>query len=613
MKSVYSFIALAGAASAALGQSDPVVSLEPVSVYSMQVANQDPVGTFATPVSALRYDPGVDVQARNGAETQADVTIRGGIFENTGFKLGAVSVYDPQTGHYLAEIPVAPAMLTAPEVLTGVDNAEQGLNANVGTIAYDWRPISNSGFMSAAGGEYRSDKEEIYQGAAKAIGGGATLGADVAFAHSASDGSIPYGDHKFYRYNARLQLRSRAGQTDLFAGYQSKFFGWPNLYTPFNVDETEDLQTVFATLNHRIDFGGGDYLEAAAYWRRNKDNYEFDRFIPGLYNPYQHTTWVTGLGLTGRSTLGAGGVVVSYAAQAMTDSLESTSLVFGRFRHRDTLKLVLVPEKTWTLTDGSVLGVKAGGTYDGTNKDGSAVSPIVEISRTSRDSGRGVTRVYASVSGSSQVPSYTALDSSPTSGLFLGNPNLGRTRTDNYELGVSLPTGGWLVRGAVFWRDDHNLVDWTYTQGVMARTANAVDVKTTGVELVASRSWRWVDLNMGYTALTKDANYGAAAVDASFYALNYARQRLTAAVVAKLGGGFEVRLDNEARIQEPNELRTSPSDVVLSAVGLVYHPVWMAGLELTAQVDNLWNTNYQEVPSVPSARRAWMLGARYGW
>ncbi len=31
-----------------------------------------------------------------------DVTIRGGVFENTGFKVGAFSVYDPQTGHYLA-------------------------------------------------------------------------------------------------------------------------------------------------------------------------------------------------------------------------------------------------------------------------------------------------------------------------------------------------------------------------------------------------------------------------------------------------------------------------------------------------------------------------------
>ncbi|OIR04064.1 vitamin B12 transporter BtuB [mine drainage metagenome] len=613
MRNLCSVIALAGITTAALGQSDPVVNLEPVSVYSIQVANQDPVGTFATPVSALKFDPGVDVQARNGAETQADVTIRGGIFENSGFKIGAVSVYDPQTGHYLAEIPVAPAMLTAPKVLTGVADAEQGLNANVGTIAYGWRPITEAGEMSAAGGEYHSDKEEFYQGATHALGDSATLGADVAFAHSASDGSIPYGDHKFYRYNARLQLRSRAGQTDLFAGYQSKFFGWPNLYTPFNVDETEDLQTVFATLNHRVELGGGDFLEAAAYWRRNKDNYEFDRFIPGLYNPYQHTTWVTGAGLSGRSTLGADALVLNFDAQAAMDALESTSLVFGRFRHRDTLKLVLVPEKTWALADGSLLDVKAGATYDDTNKDGSAVSPVFEIARTVRAPGRGETRVYASVTGTSQVATYTALDSSPNSGLFRGNPNLGRTRSDNFELGASTPLGAWSVRGAVFWRDDHNLVDWTYLQGVYARTANAVDVKTAGVELVAYRSWRWVDLNLGYTALTKDANYGSAAVDASFYALNYARQRLTAAVVARLGGGFELRLDNEARIQEPNSLRTSPSDVVLSAVGLSYRPVWLRSLELTAQVDNLWNTNYQEVPSVPSARRAWMLGARYGW
>ena len=43
-------------------------------------------------------EPRVDVQARNLAEGQADVAIRGGVFENTGFKFGAFSVYDPQTG-----------------------------------------------------------------------------------------------------------------------------------------------------------------------------------------------------------------------------------------------------------------------------------------------------------------------------------------------------------------------------------------------------------------------------------------------------------------------------------------------------------------------------------
>jgi vitamin B12 transporter len=96
-------------------------------------------------ISALRFEPLVDVQARNLAEGQADVTIRGGIFENTGFRLGGVALYDPQTGHYFAEIPVAPSMLSAPAVLTGMDNAVRGFNANAGTIAYDWKPMRQAG------------------------------------------------------------------------------------------------------------------------------------------------------------------------------------------------------------------------------------------------------------------------------------------------------------------------------------------------------------------------------------------------------------------------------------------------------------------------------------
>jgi hypothetical protein len=46
---------------------------------------------------------------------------------------------------------------------------------------------------------------------------------------------------------------------------------------------------------------------------------------------------------------------------------------------------------------------------------------------------------------------------------------------------------------------------------------------------------------LGYTYLNKDADYGLATVDASFYALNFANHRFTAAIVARLGGGFEVR------------------------------------------------------------------------
>src|SRR4051812_8821587 len=150
--------------SAALVAQEASLNLPEFSVFSPRVANQEPVGTFAMPVSALRYEPLVDIQGRNLAEGQADVTIRGGIFENTGFRVGGVSLLDPQTGHYFAEIPIAPAMLGTPRILTGAENASAGLNANVGTIAYDWQRIVNRGEMTLTTGEYQLDRESFYQG-----------------------------------------------------------------------------------------------------------------------------------------------------------------------------------------------------------------------------------------------------------------------------------------------------------------------------------------------------------------------------------------------------------------------------------------------------------------
>jgi vitamin B12 transporter len=600
-----------------IAQNEPAAILPQLTVYSTRVANQEPVGTFAMPVSALRFEPLVDVQTRNLAEGQSDVTIRGGIFENTGFRLGAVALYDPQTGHYFAEIPVAPAMLGAPTVLTGMNNAIRGFNANAGTVSYDWRPIRTAGSLALAGGEYHSDRQEYYQGYTNDLGADAgRLGADVAFAHSRSDGSIPYGDHKFYRYNARLQLVRDNAQTDLFFGYQSKFFGWPNLYTPFNSDETENLQTLLAVLNHRVQFGADEWYQVGAFWRRNKDDYAFNRFAPlGPVHPFQHTTWVYGVALDGRRALPADGWAVAFNAHAMTDGLKSTSLLYGRFKHRDYEKIGVVPEKTWILDATQRVVVKAGANFDDTNRDPAVVSPLFEIAHETKLSSGGVRRFYASYSKSTQAPTYTALNSSATSGLFRGNPDLGRTNSHNLEVGTSTLLGAWRVQAAVFWRRDDGLVDWTFRRGVTARTANAVDIDTTGFEAVVQRSWSVLDLVLGYTALTKDANYGSTSIDASFYALNYPKQRLTAAFVARLGAGFELRLDNEARLQADNILRApgTSDKAVTSAVGLAYHPPGLRQLGFALQVDNLWNNSFQEVPAVPASKRQATLSVDYTW
>jgi hypothetical protein len=181
-------------------------------------------------------------------------------------------------------------------------------------------------------------------------------------------------------------------------------------------------------------------------------------------------------------------------------------------------------------------------------------------------------------------------------------------------LGASGAAAGWEFDTAIFWRRDDGLVDWTFRRGVTARTANAVDLDVGGFEFVARRSTAMFDWVVGYTALTKDADYRGAAVDASFYALNYARHRLTAAITARLGGGFEVRMDNAARLQADNLLRVvGGRRTVTSALSLRYRPQSWRGIEIAAQVDNLWNDDFQEIPAVPAARRQFAGSLSYAW
>jgi len=582
--------------------------LPTVTVYSEQVANQTPVATFAMPVSGLQFEPRVDVQARNLAEGQADVAIRGGVFENTGFKFGAFSVYDPQTGHYLAELPIAPAMLTSPRVLTGADNAVGGYNAEVGTIAYGWQPISQQGELSVALGDYDTNRQSFYQGLIlPTVGDGRTLAADVDLSRSESDGSVPYGDHNFKRASGRVQLRDEHSQTDLFAGWQKKFFGWPNLYTPFGFNETESLETELFAFNHKAWSSSGDYWQVGAYYRRNYDDYEFNRAVPGASNPFIHTTHVRSIALDGRHE--AGSWAVAYSAQYMRDNIQSTSLTYGKFNSRDYLKLALVPEYT-THTAKGPLTLRAGATYDDTNRDASALSPVVEVAL---KPSTGV-RFYAQYAESTQVPTYTALNSNAAAGLFRGNPNLGRETSRNLEAGGDFTQGAWTVQAALFHRWDDELVDWTFRNGVTARTANPVDIVTGGLEVVAVMKSPRCDLILGYTFLDKDADYGAATIDASFYALNFAKHRLTAAVVLRPGAGFELRVDNEYRLQEENPLRVVGGDeAFLTTIGLYYLPPAIRGLELSARMDNVWDSDFQEVPSVPAAGRQFSVGATYHW
>ena len=588
-------------------------AIEKITVEASPTANKLPVGTFDSPISNLEYDPRVDLQSRNMAEAQADVTIRGGIFENTGFRVGSATLLDPQSGHYFAEIPIAPQMLSGPDILTGADNALYGMNSSVGTVSFGWKPIITGGSISLGTGTNDFNLQSIHAAKNTQLDSltNYTLGFEGEYSHSQSDGTIDNGDHDFSRASARVQLASEDSQTDLFYGSQDKFFGWPNLYTPFGVNETEDLETRLWMLNHKQSYADNSNFEVSAYYRTHDDHYIYSRENPSAFEAF-HKSEVKSLTLSGHHAQ-SDVFAVNYSAQFIDDSIESTTLE-NNFTSRKYYKLSVLPEYQMVLEDNKQLTFRLGAAFDDTNRDDSELSLIGDVTLNTQNSEGFERTFYLSYAQASQVAGYTAIGGSDSGGLFRSNYNLKRETTSNLELGLLLEEQSWQLNSAIFYRKDNNLTDWTFNfDSTSARFANPVDIDTAGVEFLATKHFDTAKLIASYTYLHKSENYGVADIDASFYALNFPDHRLTLGAVYNPTDILEFRIDNEWRTQHKNALRNGNDNALFTQLTLKITPPQLSNLFITLAADNLWDESFEEIPGTPGRGEQYTLSATYSW
>jgi vitamin B12 transporter len=582
------------------------------SVIEQKTANLRPVTTYESAISNLDFDPRVDMQSRNMAEAQGDLSIRGGTFENTGIRVGSASLLDPQTGHYTTELPIAPEMLTEPEILTGAANALHGFNSNVGTVSYKWSEITKRGSATIGSGDHNLNFQRLhnawtgpYQGSTEW-----TWGAETEISRSESDGTIAYGDHNFDRTTGRIQLLGPDSQTDFFAGYQSKFFGWPEMYAaPYGSNETEYIKTRLVLLNHQQSYGNRSHWEATVYHRRNSDHYIYNRFSPN--NNFIHETKVASLALSGLHEIDEDRAV-NYAGQFSGDEIRSTKLE-NSFTDRSYYKVSIVPEYTLSLDNQEELIFKFGASLDDTNRDNSKVSPVAEISWKKTDKHGRFEHAYVSYTQSTKVLGYGAIGGSP-SGLFASDPDLLREISKNIELGYTLKEADWHMRGALFYRWDNNLVDWTYdSNNTNARSAKNVDIETVGIEIITSRTWNKLQTIASYSYLHKDEDYKDATIDGSFYALNFPEHRATLGFIWNPNDLLEIRIDNEWREQQANPLREGPSNSLNSHLAASYYPAQLNDLEVFVAFDKPWDEEFQDIPGTLGRGDQFSIGATYSW
>ena len=121
-----------------------VVSAQRASVTYSQMARvvtiMDKEAIESAPVQSLQdlleYVLNVDVRQRGNHGVQADVSIRGGSFDQTMILLDGVNITDPQTGHLSLNLPVDIESIERVEVLQGPGARVYGPNAFSGAINF---------------------------------------------------------------------------------------------------------------------------------------------------------------------------------------------------------------------------------------------------------------------------------------------------------------------------------------------------------------------------------------------------------------------------------------------------------------------------------------------
>jgi iron complex outermembrane receptor protein len=500
----------------------------------------------------------LDVRSRGVDGLQSDFSVRGGAFGQTLVLIDGVRLNDAQSGHHNGDIPVVLDDIERIEVLAGPGSSLHGADALGGTIHIITRRERRAARATAGGGSF---------GTVDVAGGYDWARAAVAGAVARSGGFMEDRDYR----TATVTARAAAGAHTMRVAWLDRAFGANGFYGPS--PSKEWTSQVLASIERSRLAVGGWRASWRVAGRAHRDRFLWNVARPGVAEN-RHRSYATTASLLAERPLTAS-TRVAIGAEAGGDWVTSSNLgdrAYGRgagfveMRHQRG--------RTW---------VTPAVRYDAYSRFGRAVSPSIAAGRWL---GSRV-KVRASAGHAFRVPTFTE--------LYYRDPNheardtLRPERAWSVEGGADwLPAEDWLLSATTFIRFEHDVIDWVRaTPAERWRTTNIREVTTPGLELSARRQ-------LGPGAML-DAQYAfldsrAPALDLlSKYVLDYARHRVTGAVIASPGGRVTIgtRISHTARVD-------GRGYTLLDArVGRRVGPFTIA-----ADVRNLLDEDYQEIAGV---------------
>ena len=569
----------------------------------------------------LRYLPGIELQARGPFGSQSDITLRGGTFQQVLVIVDGVRVNDANTGHFTANIPIAPGEIDRIEILKGASSALYGSDAVGGviniitkTFAVKSEVKKLEAQVQLTGGEYGFYGVDagLYSSNDKTAFG-------VGVLSNNTNGQAQRGIRGFV--NATTVSASvrhvfdEKWSASFRTAYDRRRFAAQNFYTASTADTAQETLKTFWNQLQIVRQGTTNVLRLQAGYKVLHDSFAFNKLTPSNQNKTE--LWQALLTnerkLSDKTTLTPGLQFINkkIASNDRGDHNVSQAAAFLVLNQKIGENFFVAPAARleWNETAGWEAVPQLNVSYRAGDFQlrGSAGKTIRDADFTERFNNYNKSFVAA--------------------GQRLGNPDLVAERSFSYEAGGDYFLNNSIKLSATFFQRRHkNLIDYVLTNaaiiphnanlvatGVYSFAQNVAEVTTTGYEGDAvfskplSHGNFWATI--GLVWLHDESSSGAP----SLYISSHARfQSNFSASITYKRFAFSVNgLYKKRQQQKAVSALLAPvtSDYVLlnaKTEGYIIKKRW----SLFAEVDNVLNRRYTDLLGAQMPGRWFTVGTK---
>ena len=563
---------------------------------------------------------GVDVLQRGPNGVQADISLRGGSFDQVAILLNGINLTNPQTGHYSFDIPINLSDIERIEIVHGPASLVYGASAFAGGInIITKKDAESNAYVKLEGGMHNSFNTEA-RGAYKTA---STLH-QFSVGYKQSDGYMANSDYNMLNLLWQSRFDIEKNTLDVQMGFNNKEYGANTFYSPSYPNQFDDTESMFISIKGETN--GKLKFIPQLYWNRHNDTFQLIREgtpnVPDWYtNHNYHQTDVFGTNLTFQYASKLG--ITSFGGEFRNEGIMSNVLgtpldePIGNFTKSDNRTAINYFAEQNFLFQNMTLSVGGLLNYNTAIPNKYAFYPAINTSYRITDK----VSLYASWNKATRMPTFT--DLYYTTATHIGNSDLKSEQSEALEAGVKLSNRAVRANISAFYMKGRNLIDWVKpSEEALWESRNHSKINKKGVETnlqfnlkeLLGQSLPFQSLNLGYLYLDQNL------VDdelISNYTLNHLRHKFTANlqhdVVRNLSMTWNFRWQ-ERTGSYLKYVESQPTEVTpykpfsLLDVKVNYQ---MHNLNLFANINNVFDTQYLDLGNLPQPGIWVMMGLSY--